>query len=503
MRVAVAGILLLDLATRLPHLRSLHTDAGALPRSALPASLALELAPHAWSGAVAWQAGLFALAAAAAVLLGIGRLSRTAAAASFLLLLSLHVRNPLVLNSGDVLLVRLLGWMVLLPIGAAWSLDARRTAAAAQTNRATPHVHAAAARDAGSRRSVVAGPATAAILLQVVLVYAFNAGHKLAGGAWWHGDALGLVLANPVLATALGAWLGGGPTSFLGRLWLLLLCASPLLVLSTGRFRLLLAAAFAAAHVTMGATLRLGVFPLVSLSALLLFLPPGAWDRAQRVHGALPGLPMRLRPLSARQPGNARGGGSRSLPPWRTPARHHPVEPRRQGLARLRPSGALARLGRAGAYLLLAALLLHAAAAAGLAPAPDPLQDQLERSGAPWAMFARPATSATWIAVSAVSAGGAEADAFTGAPADLQRPQDLDAGLGMRWRKYLGHVAARPELAVPLAAYACTLERPGGPPEQVRLHAVEQPLAPHAPSGPPKATLLLAHGCTPSPLVGA
>ena len=61
-----------------------------------------------------------------AVALLVGYRTRLATIGSWILLASIHVRLPVVINAGDTLLRVLLFWSIFLPLGAMWSVDARR-----------------------------------------------------------------------------------------------------------------------------------------------------------------------------------------------------------------------------------------------------------------------------------------------------------------------------------------------------------------------------------------
>ena len=93
------------------------------------------------------------------------------------LLMSLQARNPAVRNGGDETFRLLLFWSMFLPLGASWSVDARR-------------------RTAQRRRASLPAALPAALLLQVALIYPFNALYK--DGAAWTSDftALELFLGN-------------------------------------------------------------------------------------------------------------------------------------------------------------------------------------------------------------------------------------------------------------------------------------------------------------------
>ena len=157
LRVGLALLLLGDLALRAGDLRAHYTDAGVLPRSALPPAGTLSL--HLLGGSAAFQGALFAVAAAFAAALLVGWRTPLATAGSWFLLVSLHARNPVVLQGGDILLRVLLFWSLFLPLGARWSLDALRRAGPPPGNR------------------LVCGGGIA-LLLQVCFVYWFSVALK-------------------------------------------------------------------------------------------------------------------------------------------------------------------------------------------------------------------------------------------------------------------------------------------------------------------------------------
>jgi len=110
LRIALGLLLLADLVLRARFLGAFYTDAGVFPRALLveryPTISTFSL--HALSGGLWWQVALFVGAGLAALSLLVGYRTRLATVASLLLLVSLHARNPLVLNAGDSLLRRLL-----------------------------------------------------------------------------------------------------------------------------------------------------------------------------------------------------------------------------------------------------------------------------------------------------------------------------------------------------------------------------------------------------------
>ncbi|WP_254425860.1 HTTM domain-containing protein [Haloprofundus sp. MHR1] len=261
-RISLGLLLVADLALRARYLEAFYTDAGVLPRALLYDLYPTlsQLSVHTLSGSLWVQALLFLFAGLCGLALLLGYHTRTALLLSFLLLVSLHARNPGVLNGGDSVLRRLLFWGLFLPLGERWSVDALRRVE-------TPRERAATL-------------ASAALLVQVVLVYAVNAVFKLRGDLWLDGEAVRYVLSLQQFTILLGDTLAQFPALLhaFDLLWLGLVVASPLLLVLTGRLRTLLVLAFAGMHVGMLLTMRIGLFPLVSVTALLVFLPPSVWD---------------------------------------------------------------------------------------------------------------------------------------------------------------------------------------------------------------------------------
>ncbi len=124
LRVAMAMLIIIDLIRRSRDLVAHYTDFGVLPRTALIEEysrwrISLHLANGTWE----FQALLFTIAGIFAVALLLGYRTRVVTIASWFMLASLHARNPLLLDGGDVLLRVTLFWAIFLPWGACWSID--------------------------------------------------------------------------------------------------------------------------------------------------------------------------------------------------------------------------------------------------------------------------------------------------------------------------------------------------------------------------------------------
>jgi hypothetical protein len=261
-RIGAGAVILLDLALRAQHLVVFYTDNGVWPRSLNAALFPVlhSLSVHAWFGSASAQVVLFVLAGVAATALLVGYRTTVATTASAALLISLQFRNPLVLTAGDLVLSVLLLFGVALPLGGRYSIDA---------------VHG------GSRRDRVSNILTAAPLLFVVFhVYTANAITHLRSEQWTGGEAIKTVFAVDSMTVFLGEVVAGHSTllATINWIWLVMLVAAPLLVLSSGRLRSSLILLYGGAHLGIFLTLYLVTFPLVNCVALLLFLPSDTWD---------------------------------------------------------------------------------------------------------------------------------------------------------------------------------------------------------------------------------
>ena len=411
-RMAVGCLLVVDLLFRARYLRAFYTDGGALPRSAAvdlyPALAPLSL--HSLSGAAWFQATLFTIAAVFAGLLVVGYRTQVVAAVSVVLLASLQFRNYVVLNGGDTVLLVGLFIGLLLPLGERWSIDAL------------------AAWE--EPRHIVSGFASAALLSQIVLVYATNAVFKLRSDVWTGGVAVRYVFELDRFTIRFGDLLAE-VTPLLVAInwtWLAMLVASPLLLLATGRARTALVAIFAGAHAGMWLTMDLGLFPHVMVALLVVFLPPPVWDRVE----------ARLAPLSETLAEVAR-------PPL---VHSGPLVPRR-----LRAVGR--RVAPAAAATVLVVGLLWQAAAVGYVSAPSETPvDPAEHS---WKLFApNPPTTDGYFVVRGNLSSGETVDLYPHADTADEPPPDTAATYPTaRWRKYLLEARRNEVVRRQFADYLC------------------------------------------------
>lgn len=272
MRMGLGLMLLLDLVNRWPDLAAHYSDAGVLPRSArwellVDFGLSGWTSLHMLSGAAWFQGLLFLATAAAACCLFVGYRTRSATAICFVLLWSLHARNPLVLQCGDTLLRCQLFWCLFMPLGAVWSVDARRSSI----------------RPAETR---VTSAASVALLLQLCYVYLFTA--ILKTDPSWRSDfsAIYYALHHDHFTSRFGYVLLNYP-ELLPPLTLaswLLEWVGPFLLfcpIATGRIRTAIVAMFIGFHLGLAATMELGLFPYYCIGYWLVFLPSSVWDRVE------------------------------------------------------------------------------------------------------------------------------------------------------------------------------------------------------------------------------
>lgn len=453
-RIGLGLVIVFDLLfLRAPGLGTFYTDAGVFPRSALA-----ETAPsleqwslYAVSGSIWVQALLLGITVAVATCLLIGYRPRLAAVGSALLLASLHARNPYLVNGGDTILISLLLFAAFLPLDARWSLRGRHRS------------------DDGRIVSV----ATATVLLHVVGIYAINAVLKFESDAWMSGVAVRRILHLEDFRYLLGPIVAEYPAvlTAINWLWIAVLSASVLLVFATGWLRAATVVAFITAHLGMAATMRLGAFPFVMSSVLLLFLPPRAWDHVDR-RIADSGLPSRLDFAPGRTAGPTRfdAVGSPSV---------------RRG----------ARLAAAALLVCgLVSLVGWQLVAAGLVEPPSS-EEPATLEGSSWAFFAPdPPDSYSWYVVEAERESGPAIDLVDGEAVDFDRPPNaMDRYPTTLWKRYGTKAQGT---AVPFqsaAAYVC--ERSPADVESVTIYRVEQRVTADGSVGDPLARERAAAVC--------
>lgn len=411
LRIALGCIILGDLAYRATALEMFYTNDGAYPLSAYKATYTRYngLSVHALSGEPWFQQLLFLIAGLFAVALIVGYRTRLVGLVSFLLLFSLHARNPAVLNGGDRLLRVVLFVSLVAPIGERWSVDALRR---------------------GDAREQVTSFGTAAVLCQPLVVFTSNAILKHEGNTWYSGDALEIALHNDTMTIFLGDVVVEYPAllTVLNYGWITLLAGSVLfLLVPTGRVRVLAVFAYLSAFAGMALTMSVGVFPYALAASVLPFLTTRFWEWAGRR------VPERVR---GRAP-TAAALGSLGRPPLERRLLDRLRGRGRDDLADFGVAYARSVLTIAGA-LVLVWMLLFAAHDVWDYEVPDQV-DNPHLDQQQWGLYAPdPGDSYQWFVPEATLANGSAVHALDGGPAEYDRPPDAAATYdSFRHRKFL------------------------------------------------------------------
>jgi len=276
-RIVLALLVLVDLTNRATDFYAHYTDAGVLPRTVL-----LEEVLSRWAfsvnlmnGEPLFQAAVFAAAAAAALGMLVGYRTRLVTFIVWVLVLSIQWRNPLILNSGDVLLRMLLFWGMFLPLGAFWSVDR-------------------ALKVAPPRLSMrFLSLATVALFLQIAFVYWFTAILKTDPAWRTDGTAIYYALGSDQFATRIGAYLYQFPDllTVLTYATVALEAFGPFLLFFpffTGPVRTGAVLAYMNLHFGIWLTMNVGLFSWTAALCMVCFLPTWFWDRAGKLYSALP-----------------------------------------------------------------------------------------------------------------------------------------------------------------------------------------------------------------------
>jgi len=261
-RITIGLLLLCDLFNRGLHLEAFYTDLGVLPRGPYLSEFAnaSHWSLHLFSGEFYWQALLFIIHAIFALSLTLGYQTRISCFVCWVLLVSLHSRNPVVLQGGDVLFRQLYFFAIFLPLNVRFSIDSA--------------LHPNLNWYSSSFTSI----ATAGLLMQTASVYFFTAILKM-DPHWFDGTAVYYAIHLDIFTTPLGNFIreldwshssltyGTLGWEFLG----VFLVFSPYGNLSV--LRLLSITLFTLMHLGFFFSMELGLFPFISICSWIPFLP--------------------------------------------------------------------------------------------------------------------------------------------------------------------------------------------------------------------------------------
>jgi len=452
MRILLGTILLIDLAHRAPEIEKYYTNSGTYPQAVYEATYTqfTGLSIHAFSGELWFQVLLFVLAGLFALAFVVGYRTRFVGFCSFILLVSLHARNPAVLNGGDILLRTLLPLTLLTPLGERWSVDAVRR---------------------GEYRETVITAATTAVLAQPLVVFTQNAVLKHQGETWYAGEALQIAFANDEMTVLVGNYLSAYPTLLeaLNYGWVTLLAGSiGFLFFTVGRLRAAAALVYIGAFLGMVPTLMVGLFPFVLTASVIPYLTPPFWDAVVR---ALPDA------VTTPPPAGRLGwwfGGK-------------PIERRLTEAVRQHGHNDIAAFGRVyagslltvlGVFALVFVLLYGVGHVADYNP---PYEEKattvLDQS---WGLYApNPSDSYSWFVVEAEFANGSSVATFGGSLSNDRPPDVAQTYTTFRERKFMSPVDSGGQdglIAQSYADWACRQagERYDNPVASVTVHEFTQ-----------------------------
>ncbi len=266
-RLFLSTTIILDLISRSRDLVAHYTDFGVMPRSALMGQLSdSSFSFHIINGSATFQAVLFIIAGLIAFLLLIGWKTRLMTILSWLFLISIQNRNVFILSGEDNLILLLTFWSMFLPLGARYSIDA----ALDPQNDEKPNAFFSAA--------------TFAILIQGMSMYFFSAILKSDMRWFPDGTAVYYALQLDYLVTPLAHWFRQFETLLSGLTYYVLALEfiGPILIFSPifhRQLRLLFMIAFITMHIGFYLFLEIGLFPLISITMNLLFMPGWVWDK--------------------------------------------------------------------------------------------------------------------------------------------------------------------------------------------------------------------------------
>ncbi len=262
--------MVVDTVMRMTDLKAHYTDMGVLPRHVLTDSTSGLFAEYGMSiylvgGSPFSVAVLMIFQIILALLLIAGFKTKLVTLILWIMVLSLQLRNPMVITGGDSLLSLLLLWSIFLPLGARYSVDKAMN----EEGYDIPHRHV--------------NVATAGIVIQILCVYLFNWLNKLDPAWTMDHTALYYALNADLFVTHLGKALGNffALTQALTMTVHMFQLIGPVLLFLpfwNQTMRFVVISGFVSFHIGIALTLNIGYFPYVSIISWLILVPGVLWD---------------------------------------------------------------------------------------------------------------------------------------------------------------------------------------------------------------------------------
>jgi hypothetical protein len=282
LRIAYGFILFCDTVVRWTDLRAHYSDFGVLPRQKLLETAWNEhwFSLHMATGSLGWLHLLFFLQALFALALLVGWQTRLMTFLSWLFLISVQARNPLVLNGGDIYLRCIIFWMFFLPWGHRWSFDAAKGEGDFR-----PWMPAA-------KGNFLEGIAPVGVALQIASVYWFAALPKHDPSWTVNYSATSLALRLDQFVTPIGYFLRdhlSGQLAILTFLVIMWEAFGPFLLFfpfDRGQTRTAAVFGFMVMHIGFGTMMELGFFAWIGTLSIICLLPSWFWDVPARRIGS-------------------------------------------------------------------------------------------------------------------------------------------------------------------------------------------------------------------------
>lgn len=424
-RIGLGLVLFTDALTRARDTEIFYSDAGIMPREMFRAFFSRP-SLYLLDGSTGFALALLLLTALVALVFVVGYRTQIASVVLWVLTLSIQNRNDWVNTGADAVMVALITWACFLPVGARFSLDARRAPARTPAN-----VH-------------VLSAATAALVVQMITIYFFNVVNKNTA-PWWRGNAVMIALQIDEHATMIGVfvrehlqWLAK-PLTY-GTIFAESVPVLLLLPWKNHWLRIFSFAMLWGLHLGFAVCMYLGLFSPACMAGWLALLPSTVWDR--RPLAKLASVLNRISPVAPT--------GVPSMARWRR----------------------VARWLVALVVLLLSAAHLGANFASTWKVRPLPRQvGQLASAihfHQPWKMFHTPGTNDGWWVIPGKLASGREVDLYRevfdpspdaqGAPVSYDKPDSVAHTYPTgRWRKFMMTASGKPQVRMRAnyAKYLC------------------------------------------------
>jgi predicted DCC family thiol-disulfide oxidoreductase YuxK len=272
LRLFLGILVMLDALIRSSDLIAHYADSGVLPRSVLLTEFSnpYHFSLLFLSGQPLWVCLCLLVYGLTGLALAFGWRTWLSTLLAWVLMLSLHNRNPVVLNGGDVYFRVLLCWSLFLPLAARCSLDRARSLTGIK-----PSANL-------SKQEVLTG-GSVGLVLQVMLMYVCTAALKTSAEWLPEGTALWYANTREQFTTPIGDGLQSFPELLKWLTWgvygigwvgpLLLLCPFWHVWMRTIGVLLLISL-----HLGLILTMELGFFPWICLAVLISLFPKEIWD---------------------------------------------------------------------------------------------------------------------------------------------------------------------------------------------------------------------------------